>query len=230
MEKEAIIVCHKLWKDYTLGGSIIHALNDVNLQIFEGDFNVILGKSGSGKTTFINVITGLTQPTRGEVIIAGQKLGTMSKEELSLLRRKTIGIVFQDFNLHPDLTAIENVELPMLFAGKSKKERQRKAEHLLGSLDMKQLVNNYPNELSGGEKQRVAIARALANDPRIILADEPTGNLHSNLAKGIVELLLRINQEEKMTILMVSHDESLIQAGMRLIKLTDGKITKNGRI
>jgi putative ABC transport system ATP-binding protein len=224
-KKNILINCVNLSKSYQFGSELIHALTDVNLEITEGEFVAIMGKSGCGKTTLINTIAGLLQPTQGNVIIEGKSLTGMTIDQLSLMRRNTIGIVFQMFNLHHGLTVLENVELPLLFKGIEREKRRDVAYEILATLEMTDFVDNYPEELSGGEKQRVAIARALTIGPKILLADEPTGNLNSLLAKEIIKLFVEINQKKGITIVLVTHDESLIKKDMRLIKLKDGKIT-----
>ncbi|MGC9781589.1 MAG: ABC transporter ATP-binding protein [Candidatus Heimdallarchaeota archaeon] len=223
-KKGILINCVKLSKSYQFGSEQIHALKDVNLEINKGEFVAIMGKSGCGKTTLINTIAGLLQPSQGNVVIDGKSLKGMTIDQLSLMRRNTIGIVFQMFNLHPGLTVLENVELPLLFKGIERDKRRNIAQEVLATLEMADYIDNYPEELSGGEKQRVAIARALTIEPKILLADEPTGNLNSLLAKEIIKLFIEINQKKGITIILVTHDESLINKDMRLIRLKDGKI------
>jgi len=223
-DNSSLLSCLDLSKIYLFGSEKIHALKNISFEIHEGEFVAIMGRSGSGKTTLINILAGLLPPSSGDVIIAGQSLIGLSVDQLSLLRRETIGIIFQLFNLHPGLTALENVELPLLFSGVEKGKRRTTAQEILSTLGLEDLINNYPYELSGGEQQRVAIARALVNQPKILLADEPTGNLNSLLAHDIVKLLKEINLSQKITIVFVTHDESLIDKDMRLIKLKDGQI------
>ena len=223
-KKNILINCLNLSKTYQFGSEEIHALKDVNLEVIKGEFVAIMGKSGCGKTTLINTIAGLLQPTQGNVVIDGKSLKGLTTDQLSLMRRNTIGIVFQMFNLHPGLTVLENVELPLLFKGIERDKRRDTAQKVLASLEMEGFIDNYPEELSGGEKQRVAIARALTIEPKILLADEPTGNLNSLLAKEIIKLFIEINQNKGITIILVTHDESLINKDMRLIKLKDGMI------
>ncbi len=219
-----IIHCTDLTKEYQFGSEVIHALQKINLEVTEGEFVAIMGKSGSGKTTLINILAGLLSASSGKVIIDNQSLVGMSSDQLSLMRREIIGIVFQMFNLHPGLTVLENVELPLLFNDIDKDKRRAAAQEILSFLQLSDYTNNYPDELSGGEKQRVAIARALINEPKILLADEPTGNLNSLLAKEIVTLFKKINQEKGLTVIFVTHDESLVDDDMRLVKLKDGKL------
>ncbi|HUT82124.1 MAG TPA: ABC transporter ATP-binding protein [Candidatus Bathyarchaeia archaeon] len=222
-----IIECINLSKIYPFGSERIHALKDVNLTIEKGEFTAIMGKSGSGKTTLINILAGLASPTSGEVLIDGEDITTMSSDQLSLLRREKIGIVFQMFNLHPGLTVLENVELPLVFSGYKKEVRKELAKNLLFSLELKDFIDNYPEELSGGEQQRVAIARSLINTPQILLADEPTGNLNSLLAQEVVKQLKDLNQQRNLTIVFVTHNETLIDDSMTLIRLSDGQISQN---
>jgi len=219
-----IIQCSGLTKEYQFGSEVIHALQEINLEIAEGEFVAIMGKSGSGKTTLINILAGLLSASSGNVVIDEQSLMGMSSDQLSLLRRETIGIVFQMFNLHPGLTVLENVELPLLFNDIDKDKRRAAAREILTFLQLEDYTENYPDELSGGEKQRVAIARALINEPKILLADEPTGNLNSLLAQEIITLFKKINQEKGLTIIFVTHDESLVDDDMRLVKLKDGQL------
>jgi len=223
-ENESIIRCNNLSKSYPFGSEQIHALKKINLEIQKGEFVAIVGKSGSGKTTLINILAGLVPPSSGEVIIAGQSLVGLSPDQLSILRRESIGIVFQMFNLHPGLTALENVEVPLLFKGVEKIKRREAAREMLITLGLEDFLENYPFELSGGEQQRVAIARALVNQSKILLADEPTGSLNSILAHEIVDILKEINQTRKVTVIMVTHNESLLDKDMRIIRLKDGEI------
>ncbi|HUU79317.1 MAG TPA: ABC transporter ATP-binding protein [candidate division Zixibacteria bacterium] len=223
-DTKKIIHCTNLSKVFQFGSEQIHALQNINLEITEGEYVAIMGKSGSGKTTLINILAGLLTASSGNVIINGQSLIGMSSDQLSFLRREIIGIVFQMFNLHPGLTVLENVELPLLFSDVEKNKRRAAAREILTFLQLEDYIDNFPEELSGGEKQRVAIARALINEPKILLADEPTGNLNSLLAKEIITLFKKINRERGLTIILVTHDESLIDDDMRLIKLKDGSL------
>lgn len=209
---------------YTLGGHTIDALNNINLSIFKEDFIMVMGPSGSGKSTLINVMAGLERPAAGTVRIDQEELSTLSDRELCQLRRHKLGFVFQFFNLHPVLNALENVELPMLISGLKRKYREPRALELLRLVNLEKRKNHQPHELSGGEKQRIGIARALANDPEVILADEPTGDLDSATGHEIMTLLRSLNQTHKKTIVCVTHDEEMLKAGMRLIKMEDGHI------
>jgi len=209
---------------YTLGGHTIDALNNINLSIFKEEFIMVMGPSGSGKSTLINVMAGLERPAAGTVRINQEELSTLSDRDLCQLRRHTLGFVFQFFNLHPVLNALENVELPMLISGLKRKYREPRALELLRLVNLENRKNHQPHELSGGEKQRVGIARSLANDPEVILADEPTGDLDSAIGNEIMTLLRSLNQTHKKTIVCVTHDEEMLKAGMRLIKMEDGYI------
>ena len=209
---------------YTLGGHTIDALNNINLSIFREEFIMVMGPSGSGKSTLINVMAGLERPAAGTVRINQEELSTLSDRDLCQLRRHKLGFVFQFFNLHPVLNALENVELPMLISGLKRQYRESRALELLRLVNLENRKNHQPHELSGGEKQRVGIARSLANDPEVILADEPTGDLDSVIGHEIMTLLRSLNQKHKKTIVCVTHDEEMLKAGMRLIKMEDGYI------
>lgn len=209
---------------YTLGTHTIDALNNINLSILKEEFIMVMGPSGSGKSTLINVMAGLEQPSTGTVRIHQKDLATLSDRELCDLRRHKLGFVFQFFNLHPILTAMENVELPMLISGVKRKHREYRALELLKLVNLENRKHHLPHELSGGEKQRVGIARSLANDPEVILADEPTGDLDSAIGGEIMTLLRSLNQSHKKTIVCVTHDEGMLKTGMRLIKMEDGYI------
>ncbi|MHA2294426.1 MAG: ABC transporter ATP-binding protein [Candidatus Hodarchaeales archaeon] len=210
-------------KEYTFGSSKFQAVSNVNLTLYKGEFTVIIGPSGSGKSTLLNLIAGFTKLSSGEIFIKEESLSRFTRKDIVHLRRFTLGYIFQFFNLHPFLTAVENVELPMLFASTAKENRRTRAKELLKLVELEEKTDNFPHELSGGERQRVGIARALANDPEIILADEPTGNLDSSLGREILNYLELVNQLGK-TIVLVSHDNSLLKSDMKIIKLDDGRI------
>jgi putative ABC transport system ATP-binding protein len=202
---------------------VVKAINGICLQIFQGEFVVILGPSGSGKTTLLNLLAGLDFPTQGRLIFQSHDLTKMNDSQLCDLRRKNIGIIFQFYNMHPSFTAHENIEYPLLIVNVPYSKRKKRALELLTQVQLLDKKDNYPSELSGGEKQRIGIARALANDPQVIIADEPTGDLDSENAETIIQLLLRVNSQGK-TIIMVTHDESLLTDAMRILSLVDGKI------
>jgi len=222
--EEYVIITENLVEEYLLGKVVVPALRGVNLKIKRGEFAVIMGPSGSGKSTLLNLIGGLQKPTGGRVLINGIDLSTLNENQLAIFRRKNVGFVFQAYNLIPTLTAIENVELPMIFYNIPPNERKRRAEKLLHSLGLGDRLHHRPSELSGGEQQRVSIARALANNPEIILADEPTGNLDTKTGRRIMEEIVKVNRDFGKTIVMVTHDPEVAHFGDRIIHIRDGKI------
>jgi len=215
----------ELKKSYMLDKLPIYALRGVNLKVEKGDFVSILGPSGCGKSTLLNMLGALDKPSEGKVIIDGIDVSSLNSGQLSELRRK-IGFVFQFFNLIPRYTAKKNVEMPLIVAGVKKKERERRSEELLVSVGLKERMNHKTSELSGGERQRVAIARALSNNPSYLLMDEPTGNTDSKTTKEIVSLIGRLNREEGVTIIIVTHDRSVAKQTKRKLEMLDGKIVK----
>ncbi len=216
-----LIELKNVWKEYENGR--VKALQGVNLKIDKGERVAILGPSGSGKSTLMHVMGCLDKPSKGKVFLKGKDVSKFGSDELAKVRGKTIGFVFQFFYLVPSLTALENVMLPMIFIGK--KDR-KKAEELLKMFGLEKRLYHFPNQLSGGERQRVAIARALANDPEIILADEPTGNLDSKTGEEIIKILITLNKEYGKTLIVVTHDKSLAKKMERIIHIKDGKIIK----
>lgn len=202
----------------------VKALDGVNLEVNEGDFVVIMGPSGSGKSTLLNLIGCLDKPTSGKVLINGVETINLTDKELTELRRDSIGFIFQTYNLIPTLTALENVELPMIFKGVSRHERERKAKKLLSIVGLEDEMNRKPNELSGGQQQRVAIARALANEPKILLCDEPTGNLDTKSGEQVMKVIKQQNEERGVTVVLVTHNPSLTNYGNFVVKLKDGRI------
>ncbi len=222
----AIIEAEGLTKIYSMGKVQVVALKDVTLSIPKGAFLGITGPSGSGKSTFLNLVGGLDTPTSGNIRAQGKSISQMTNEELARYRRFDVGMIFQSFNLIPSLTAVENVALPLLFAGVTKKERRKKAQEVLDMVGLGQRGGHRPLELSGGEQQRVAIARALVNQPAILLSDEPTGNLDSRTSEEIVQILAALNKERSITVVLVSHEERLIKKYSDLvIHLQDGKLS-----
>lgn len=211
-------------KIYELNGVRVHALSDINLLIEKGDMVAIMGPSGCGKTTLLNCLSGLDDPTSGVVKIEGIPLAQMNDNELSEYRATRMGFVFQAFNLLPVLTAVENVELPLLIAGTGEREAHVQALDMLASVDLRDWANHKPSELSGGQQQRVAIARALINRPAIVWADEPTGNLDSTGADQITTLLKRLNETNRQTFVIVTHNPSVAKTADRLINMKDGAI------
>ncbi|WP_207747796.1 ABC transporter ATP-binding protein [Clostridium sp. D33t1_170424_F3] len=202
----------------------LEILHGINLDIREGEFVSIVGASGSGKSTLMNIIGALDRPTSGEYILDGVPMSEMSSRKLSQIRNKKIGFVFQTFNLIPRSTAQGNVELPMLYSGLSKRERGKRAKELLGMVEMKERRKHMPNELSGGQKQRVAIARAMANDPAIILADEPTGALDSHTGRLVMDIFHELHEKQGKTIVLITHNTELAEETERIITIRDGNI------
>ncbi len=222
-KKKYIIQLEDVWKIYQMDSVQVPALRGVHLDVRRGEFLVILGPSGSGKSTLLNMIGSLDLPTKGKIFLDGRNIATLPESILAQLRGKKIGFVFQTFNLIPSLSALENVMLPMTFQGVSREERIKKAESLLRKVNLEHRIHHLPSELSGGERQRVAMARALINNPEVILADEPTGNLDSKSGIEIVQLLRQLNKEGK-TIIMITHERPLAKYADRICLLSDGKI------
>ncbi len=218
----SIISLQDVRKEYRMGETSVEALSDADVEIEEGEFVAVMGPSGSGKSTLMNMIGALDVPTDGNVNIGADDISTFSEDQLAVLRSKKIGFIFQQFNLIPTMNATENVALPMLFTGVSKKDRRKRAEMLLEKVGLGDRLTHMPSELSGGQRQRVSIARSLANDPDIVLADEPTGNLDQETGEKIMDLLTDLNQEGK-TIVMVTHDEEDASYADRIINIVDGK-------
>jgi len=225
MKKTAIIELNNVKKHYYMGNNIVKALDGVNVKINKGDFVVVSGPSGSGKSTIMNMIGALDLATEGDIFLDGQNIEHFDESHLAQVRGKKIGFVFQTFNLIPTLTALENIALPMIFQGLEKHERLKRAEEILESVKLTHRKNHLPNELSGGERQRVAIGRALANNPEVILADEPTGNLDSKTGLEIIKILIDLNKKGT-TIILVTHDLNLIKYGNKILRIKDGKIVK----
>jgi len=219
-----IIETHNLSKTYNPDSIPVYAVNGVNLKVEEGEFIALVGPSGSGKTTLLNLIGGLDYPTAGDVMVDEVDITKMNENKLIDFRLYNIGFVFQAYNLIPVLTASENVEFVMLLQKKPKNEREQRAVDLLEQVGLKEKLNNRPTELSGGQQQRVAVARALASKPRFILADEPTANLDSKSAENLLEIMAKLNNEEKMTFIFSTHDQRVIDKARRVVTLVDGKI------
>jgi len=214
-----------LSRTYVVGGAPVAALSDVSLDVAAGRFAAVTGASGSGKSTLLNLLGGLDTPSSGTIEVGGTLVSAMDREALARYRRFGAGMIFQSFNLVASRTALENVELPLVFAGVEKRERRRRAAGLLDQVGLAARARHRPAELSGGEQQRVAVARALANGPRLLLADEPTGNLDSATAREIVGLLAGLNRERQLTIIMVSHEEALVREfADGIVRLRDGRI------
>lgn len=220
-----IVEAVNLTKTYLLGKVTVNALRGVNLKVESGNFLAVLGPSGSGKSTLLSLIGALDKPTDGKMLIEGVDISTLNDDQLADLRRR-IGFVFQFFNLIPRFTARENVELSMSIVGLSRIERRKRAEDLLGTVGLGERMDHKPAELSGGEQQRVAIARALANNPKFLLMDEPTGNIDSKAAGGIIGLIERLNKEKGVTVIMVTHDQYLASQSKKIVQMFDGLIVK----
>ncbi len=226
-----VIELKDVWKTYEMGNNQINALKDVSLRIDKGEFVAVVGPSGSGKTTLMNLIGCLDLPTKGNILLNGKDITKLSESTLANLRGRSIGFIFQQFNLIPTLTALENVTLPMMFQGINPALRLETGTSLLAKFGLKDRINHKPNELSGGQSQRVAISRSLANNPDLILADEPTGNLDSKTGLEVMDFLTEIHKNEGKTIVLVTHDLDLVHQAERVIYLKDGsieKITKRG--
>jgi len=221
-----IIRTEDLRKYYVLGAETVRAVRGVDLEVSPGEFVAIMGASGSGKSTFMNLIGCLDTPTAGQYWLNGRKVSELSDDQLARVRNRDIGFVFQTFNLLPRATALHNVELPLIYAGVSARERRKRAEEKLERVGLGDRMHHKPPELSGGQRQRVAIARALVNDPALLLADEPTGNLDSTTSREIVQILVELNRAGQ-TILMVTHEPDIAQAASRQIHLTDGLVDRD---
>ena len=220
-----ILSINNLSKIYQKGEVEIPAVREVNFEAPQSSYISIVGKSGSGKSTLLNLVGGLDRPTSGSIRFNGKELGKMSRYQLAMHRRFSVGMIFQSFNLLPKRTALENIILPLTFAGVQRRKRKPRAKELLEQVGLGERINHFPSELSGGEAQRVAIARSLANEPQMILADEPTGNLDSSTAGEIIDLLVSLNKDKGLTILMVTHDKETAEAvSDKLITLKDGSI------
>ena len=221
----SIIEASELRKTYQVGEVQVHALDSVDVRILKGSYIALMGPSGSGKSTLMNIFGCLDTPTSGKYVLNGKDVSSLSDDELADIRNKEIGFVFQTFNLLPRYRTIENVALPMIYAGVPKKERLERAEMVLKKVGLGDRMDHRPNELSGGQRQRVAIARALVMNPSIILADEPTGNLDSVTSAGIMELFSEINKDGN-TVIVVTHEEGIAAHAERVIRLKDGKISE----
>lgn len=222
-----ILKMTNLTKSYYMGGEELKALNNVNLVINEGEFVSVLGPSGSGKTTFMNIVGCLDVPTEGHYTLAGQKVEDLSEKELARIRNKEIGFIFQNFQLLPRLSALQNVELPMVYAGVPSAERKKRATAILERVGLGDKLPNLPTQLSGGQQQRVAIARAVVTEPSILLADEPTGALDQGTGQQIMELFKELNKEGR-TVIMITHDKNIASNGNRILNIIDGHISEGG--
>ena len=226
---EPLIELKNIYKIYHMGDEEVRASDGVSLSIDRGEFVAIVGKSGSGKSTLMNIIGALDVPTEGEYILGGEDVSEMSDDQLAQIRNKMIGFIFQQYNLLPKLNLLENVELPLLYAGVSVQERKERALKSLAKVGLEEKWKNLPNQLSGGQQQRVSIARALAGDPSLILADEPTGALDSRTSREVLNFLRQLN-EEGNTIVMITHDNSIAMEAKRVVRIKDGKINFDGDV
>jgi len=222
----AVIELQNVKKIYKMEGVETPALRGVDLKIKKGEFMAIIGPSGSGKSTLLHMIGVLDRPTSGKIYLDGIDISKLNDSELARLRGKKIGFVFQFFNLYPTLTAQENIELPMLILECDRKEREEKALNLIEMVNLEKRAGHLPSQLSGGERQRVAIARAIANDPEIVLADEPTGNLDTKIGSEIMKLFSRLQEEENMTVVMITHELEIAKHAERVVHMIDGKIVR----
>lgn len=226
---EKMIKVKNLRKVYKVGGEKVVALNNISLHIEKGEFCCIVGTSGSGKSTLLNMLAGLEKPTKGGVRIAGQKVSAMNEKQLALFRQNNIGFIFQSYNLMPTLTAVENVAFPLMFKGIDKATREKRARAILKEMGLGTRMQHKPGELSGGQQQRVGIARAFVGRPKVIFADEPTGNLDSATTQQVMAMLLEISQKNNITFVMVTHDPELAKMARRIITLKDGNVITDTR-
>ena len=225
---EPLIKLEGVWKTYKLGkDEELPILKNVNLEIYPGSFATIMGPSGSGKSTLMHLLGLLDMPSKGKIYLQGRDVSNFSEDKLAEIRGKKIGFIFQQFNLLQNLTALENVMLPMIFQGIPENVRREKAKQLLVSVNLQKRIDHKPAEMSGGEQQRIAISRSLVNDPEILIADEPTGNLDSTTGKNVMEILKKLHEEQKKTIIVVTHDPTIAHYSQNIIHIQDGQIVSN---
>ena len=225
--KTPLIEFRNVCKTYYMGDEIVRAADEISIKIYEGEFVAIVGKSGSGKSTCMNIIGCLDVPTSGEYLLDGRNIGDLDKNELAEFRNAKLGFIFQQYNLLPKLNVLDNVAVPLMYAGKSKKDRQEIARHALEIVGLESKLKNLPNQLSGGQQQRVSIARALANNPSVILADEPTGALDSKTGREVLGILRSLH-EAGNTVVLITHDNSIAATAERVIRLEDGRVVFDG--
>lgn len=223
---DKVIEVKDLYKLYRVGDEVVRALDGVGFEIYEGEFCAIVGTSGSGKSTLLNMLAGLEKPTKGSVVIAGQHIENLTEEQLVRFRRENVGFIFQSFHLLGTMNALENVALPLSFRGVPRDIRMRKADKMLELVKLKKHKKHLPNQMSGGQQQRVGVARALVVDPKIIFADEPTGNLDSHTSEEVMRLMQQVVREQRKTLVMVTHDAHLATYADRVFHIRDGKILK----
>lgn len=223
---KTVIKVKDLYKLYRVGDEVVHALDGLDFQIYEGEFCAIVGTSGSGKSTLLNMLAGLEKPTKGEVVIADRHIEKLNEEQLVAFRRENIGFIFQSFHLMGTMNAVENVALPLSFRGVPRNVRMKKADAMLDLVKLGKHKKHLPKQMSGGQQQRVGVARALVVDPKIIFADEPTGNLDSHTSEEVMSLMQQVVREQKRTLVMVTHDAHLAEYADRVFHIRDGKILK----
>lgn len=223
---ENVIEVRNLYKLYRVGDSVVRALNGVNFEIHQGEFCAIVGTSGSGKSTLLNMLAGLEKPTKGEIVIGGKHIENLKEDELVSFRRENVGFIFQSFHLIGTLNATENVALPLSFRGMGRAQRMKKADEMLDLVKLKKHKKHLPNQMSGGQQQRVGVARALVVDPKIIFADEPTGNLDSHTSEEVMKLMQDVVKKQKKTLVMVTHDNHLAAYADRVFHIIDGEIVR----
>ncbi len=229
-KRKTVIWIENMHKVYKMGTNEVHALRGVSLGVFAGEIVAIMGPSGSGKSTLMNILGCLDQPTWGQYILDGKDVSKMSDDDLAAVRNRKVGFVFQSFNLLPRTTALDNVVLPLVYAGVGVRERRQRAKKVLEAVGLGERLHHTPNELSGGQQQRVAIARALVNQPAIILADEPTGNLDSTSGQEVMAILQQLNREHGITVVLVTHDPRIGHHAQRIIHLFDGKVLREEQV
>ena len=223
---KTVIKVKDLYKLYRVGDEVVHALDGLDFQIYEGEFCAIVGTSGSGKSTLLNMLAGLEKPTKGEVVIADRHIEKLNEEQLVAFRRENIGFIFQSFHLMGTMNAVENVALPLSFRGVPRNVRMKKADAMLDLVKLGKHKKHLPKQMSGGQQQRVGVARELVVDPKIIFADEPTGNLDSHTSEEVMSLMQQVVREQKRTLVMVTHDAHLAEYADRVFHIRDGKILK----
>ena len=223
---DKVIEVKNLYKLYRVGDSAVRALNGVSFEVYPGEFCAIVGTSGSGKSTLLNMLAGLEKPTKGEIIVIGQHMEKLNEDGLVKFRRENVGFIFQSFHLIGTMNAVENVELPLSFRGEARSSRLKKADKMLELVNLKKHKKHMPNQMSGGQQQRVGVARALVVDPKIIFADEPTGNLDSHTSEDVMHLMQKVVREQKKTLVMVTHDNHLASYADRVFHIIDGQIVK----
>ena len=224
MKNRPIIKLENVWKTYQMGDVQVHALRGMDFSVKREEFVAIMGPSGSGKSTAVNMVGSLDVPTKGRIMLDSHDISKLAESDLAIIRGKLIGFIFQQFNLIPTLTALENVTLPMIFQGVNLEERNKRGSELLTLVELGERMHHRPTELSGGQQQRVAIARSLVNDPDVVIADEPTGNLDSKTGIKVLDFLKKLNEEENKTVIMVTHDRNISRVASRTEYLKDGKI------